>query len=88
MTPGMQSSALDKCLLFRKRPDRKVPEVVVIQVDDTFGSGSDTFLKDEEAQSHQFLSKPRKILSIGEGAMFNGAHIKRDSERSYAMTEA
>ena len=51
---GMQSSTVDNCLLFRKRPDRKVPEVVILQVDDTFGSGSDTFLKDEEAQSHQF----------------------------------
>lgn len=60
---------------------------MVLQVDDTFGSGLDTFLKDEEAQTHQLLSKPRKLSSIGDGARFNGAYIKRESQRSYAMAQ-
>ena len=83
----MESCTVDKCILYRMKNTESVPDVVILQVDDTFGSGSEEFLREEESNSRAFLSKPRKVLSPGDGSTFNGAYIMRDSRSSFTLTQ-
>lgn len=61
--------------------------MVVLQVDDSFGTGSSEFLKQEEAASTIFKSKPRKIFEVDSKLNFNGGLIHRDTYQSFTVSQ-
>lgn len=83
---AMQTCSTDKCMLFRNRDKQKNVDLVILQVDDTFGTGSKTFL-DEEEKSNRFLCKPRKPFEIGTSLKFNGSTIERIDSDTYKLSQ-
>ena len=49
----MESSTSDRCLLYRENAN--VGDVIILQVDDSFGFGDDDFLKNEEEKGSNFI---------------------------------
>ena len=72
---GMNLSTVDQCIMYRRDPDSIIPNMTVLQVDDTLGCGSESFFRDEELYSTKFMTKPRELLEIGKSVKFNGARI-------------
>ena len=57
-----------------------------MQVDDSLGVGTESFLEKEEIASKQFRCKPRTIIS-SENTSFNGINIKKTTA-SYSITQS
>lgn len=71
---GMNCTRGDPCLLFR--PGETSPDgLTALQVDDSYGHGTEKFLRDEDLESKRFKCKPRKIISEGDTVPFNGSGI-------------
>lgn len=71
---NMKQCKADNCLLYNHEKDSSekiFPNITILQVDDSFGCGSQTFLQDEERQSTDFKTKPRKCLKLGDSCIFN-----------------
>ena len=84
---GMKCCTVDNCLLYRREIAEKVPDIVMLQVDDSFGAGSRRFIEEEQQYSTEFRTKPRKILDVGMGSMFNGAYIKHESRGLFSLSQ-
>ena len=63
----------DRCIFFKQENDPEAPSIVILQVDDYFGLGTEKFLTLEQEKSRKFVSKPRKILEEGEDIRFIGS---------------
>lgn len=72
---GMQRSMVDPCVLLKRDKDGLVG-TIILQVDDSFGVGTETFLHDEATAVTQFKHKPRQILGAT-AVRFNGLHISK-----------
>lgn len=87
---GMQQCTIDKCLLYKRSADyqnsRGVPDITILQVDDSFGIGSNDFLEIEDIESREFATKPRKTFGCGDTHLFNGSEIKREAENVYSIS--
>lgn len=64
---GMERPTVDSCLLY-KRSDTRLQGLIILQVDDSLGIGSDKFLREQEAEFKKselkkFISKPTATLS-------------------------
>jgi hypothetical protein len=81
----MRPSRADKCLFVRK--DDEGVSVTALQVDDSFGHGTQGFLDAEDKASTRFKCKPRKILSVSDEVTFNGCQI-RCCAASYRISQA
>lgn len=81
----MEESVADRCLLFRRK-DSCLEAVTVLQVDDSAGHGNESFMNEEEQGSKTFTCKPRKFISTGQSASFNGCVISK-TENGYTMTQ-
>ena len=91
-TLGMTACQFDNCILYRRTTDSKsrstlIPDLVIIQVDDSYGIGSGSFLELEERASRAFKSKPRQLLAVGGSVQFNGCCITRKECSVYAMNQ-
>ncbi len=52
---GMKQCIVDPCILFKQASSRNsLPNVTVLQVDDSFGTGDAEFLAKEELESKSF----------------------------------
>lgn len=58
-----------------KRNDEGIEGMVLLQVDDSLGVGTEGFLEKEEKWSQRFRSKDRKIIGR-EGQQFNGTTFR------------
>ena len=74
----MKACKSDPCVLYwdrAKDDEHKPAAVVALQVDDAYGHGNDLFLREKERYSSRFICKPRKVLTPGCSAQFNGTRI-------------
>lgn len=80
-TLGMTQCTVNPCLFYEHEENDDVssiiPNMVVIQVDDSLGIVSDTFLEKEEKVNDQIECKARKIISVGERERFYGCHFQQ-----------
>lgn len=85
---GMQQTSTDPCILY-KQPESKTKSIdmVILQVDDSFGTGSSSFLEQEDSASKSFQSKPRKIFQVGTKLNFNGGVIHKDTKDSFTLSQ-
>ena len=83
-TLGMKQCTFDQCIMYKPEKDCEVPNMVMLQVDDTVGAGTDEFLALEECTSKEFMTKDRELLHQGRHMKFNGAYIAR-TESGYSM---
>jgi hypothetical protein len=78
---GMSASKADNCLLYHRVTDEtgkeKTDGITILQVDDSFGHGTESFLDIEEEGSSQFDCKPRLLFNINTSARFNGTNVQR-----------
>jgi hypothetical protein len=78
---GMSASKADNCLLYHRVTDEtgkeKTDGITILQVDDSFGHGTESFLDIEEEGSSQFDCKPRLLFNIYTSARFNGTNVQR-----------
>lgn len=81
----MQQSTADKCLFFKHESENKdeVPNISVIQVDDTLDLGSEKFLIVEEDQSQAFRCKPRNTFEVGSSFLFNGFWLTKGKDEFF-----
>jgi hypothetical protein len=70
----MTRSKTDACLFCREETTGQ-RSAIVIQVDDSCGTGPCTFLGEEETASASFPSKARTIIRAGGHEMFNGVRV-------------
>lgn len=83
----MTQSSGDTCLFYRMSNSVN-PNLVILQVDDSFGTASDPqFLKEEEEKSALFQAKPRKEFYVGSQFDFNGSKISRISSNSFSISQ-
>jgi hypothetical protein len=84
----MTQSRADRCLFIR-RPSNEDPgtSITAIQVDDSFGTASETFLQDEENAAKRFKTKPRIIIPTGGSVLFNGSLISQPLPRCYSLSQ-
>lgn len=61
--------------------------LTVLQVGDSFGFGSGSFLRDEATAGVKYLSKRREILQVGSSYDFNDLIINRIEENSYVLNQ-
>lgn len=72
----MERARVDPCVLV-KRNGLKLGGLILLQVDDSLGLGSDSFLKEEEHASKIFWCKER--TSVKEvPTSFNGITIRKE----------
>ena len=83
----MRSTSYDPCVLF-SRSESSLTGLTVLQVDDSFGFGSEEFLQREDDIKHEFISKEREVLSIGQKRDFNGLVIEYNKDGSYGLTQS
>ncbi len=69
-----------------RREGKHLIGVTALQVDDTFGFGTDQFLEKEEVESKKFKTNPRKILKRGDEKDFNGSLIEISRVREFGYT--
>lgn len=82
----MTQSSTDKFILFIEDKNQET-NMVILQVDDSFGTGSQKCLHEEETASKRFASKPRKLFDVGTKMKFNGSTIERLSTDSYKLSQ-
>ena len=74
-TNNMNATRGAPCLLYRLNAEKKKTEgMTVLQVDDSYGHGTEEVLKDEDQGSHKFKSKPRQLVREEDTVIFNGAN--------------
>lgn len=83
----MKQCIVDPCILFRRGNNGQLPDITVLQVDDSYGTGSRKFLNDEEEASRQFKTNPRKVLEVGNKCNFNGACITHEARGVYTLMQ-
>lgn len=83
-TLNMIPSIVDPCVLYR-RNGNDLDGMTALQVDDSVGFGSPTFLKDEEKTADKFKSKAQIILEPGKEGTFNGTVVRRNEDLSYTL---
>ena len=85
----MTPTSADQCLLFSKdKSTHNIPNLVALQVDDSFGIVSKDFLQLEEAEVKQFKCKPRTILLKEKSVRFNGSQISRKKNNMYELKQS
>jgi hypothetical protein len=76
----MRVSNEDTFLLYHRiieeRGAEKTDELTILQVDDSFGHGTEAFLDSEELGSSRFDCKPRLLFNIKTSARFNGTNVQ------------
>ena len=85
-TLRMTRTRSDPCILIRRTKDGALDGLILLQVDDSLGLGSDTFMQEEEQASKAFRCKPRTPISEEETG-FNGISIKSKTETQTSNTE-
>lgn len=83
----MNSTRGDSCLLY-KRDESGLSGITALQVDDSYGHGTDEFFDTEENGSRRFKCKPRQKLETGISVMFNGCHITAYGSAGYGITQS
>lgn len=82
---GMRRSRTDPCLLLGTDADG-LRGMIILQVDDSLGLGTDTFMEEEERASTEFRCKPRK--QIKEGCQeFNGSVVSQYKNATITLTQ-
>ena len=71
----MSRARSDPCVLIRRSKGGELDGLILLQVDDSLGLGSDAFMREEEQASKAFRCKPRTPISREETS-FNGISIK------------
>jgi len=87
---NMKSCTVDPCILYNRKGtngQHKLPNVTILQVDDSFGCGNDHFLECEEKESKRFRTNPRQVIRIGDTCKFNGSELCRISKSKYTLTQ-
>jgi hypothetical protein len=78
---SMRVSKADTCFLYHRITDERGAEktdgLTILQVDDSFGHGTEAFLDSEELASSRFDCKPRLLFNINTSARFNGTNVQR-----------
>lgn len=74
----MVQSRGDKCLFIREDGDRR--NIIILQVDDSWGVGTRAFLEEEEHAATKFRTKPRTIFNVGSSERFNGLRVHMTGE--------
>lgn len=77
---GMRPCTVDECIMFKHEEGEDIPNISILQVDDTFGCGTEAFLREEESASQKFITKPRELLKTGKPVSFNGSHITQHED--------
>jgi hypothetical protein len=84
----MKVSKADSCLLYRRTAvdggKEETDGITILQVDDSFGHGSVSFLAREEIASKRFDCKPRLLFEVNTTARFNGSTLVR-AAHGYSM---
>lgn len=70
----MKISLGDPCILIRHSEEGKIQGLIVLQVDDSLGLGTDCFLLDKKEASGIFTEKGRTKLDMG-ALYLNGMKI-------------
>lgn len=83
----MQETRGDRCVLFKRSLD-EVDGLTILQVDDSFGHGTEEFLQHEEKESNHFQCKPRIVLQPGKEFKFNGIVIRRHTGMKYSINQS
>ncbi len=81
---GMKATIVDPCLLYRS-DGKHLEGITILQVDDSFGFGTDDFLSDEDSCGKYFKSKPRVFLEKGKEIVFNGSEIRRNEDGTFTL---
>lgn len=84
----MQRATFDGCLFFKIEETDTIPNITILQVDDSIGSGTEEFLKLEEEKSARFETKPRKIINIGDEIWFNGSLARHEKMVNITLRQA
>lgn len=85
---GLESSRTDPWILIIPC-NRRLDGLIVPQVYDSLGTGSTTFLKRDEEQSHSFKSKDRNYVEQGgKSHECNGTMVSRDQDGSIAYDKS
>ena len=71
----MKSTSFDPCIMYRHEKGI-LDGLTVIQLDDSFGTGSSKFLAKEDSKKYEYLCK-RKVFLPGNSYDFNGSSITR-----------
>lgn len=83
----MAATTVDPCLL-SKREGKSIDGIATIQVDDTFGHGTEEFLNQENSKTKStFKTKPRKIFQPGESVTFNGTNILFEKDKTFKLSQ-
>ena len=83
----MYQATADKCLFFKKDDAEPVPNVVIVQVDDALGAGSEDFLQLEDEESANFITKPRRTFEDGSKYLFNGFWLEKEGDGFFMHQE-
>lgn len=83
----MHETRGDKCMLYR-HTEKFLDGLTILQVDDSFGHGSATFLDDEERESNKFKCKPRDVILPGNSVQFNGVTIYSARPNHYGIHQS
>ncbi len=83
----MNSTKFDPCVLYKRNQEGLIG-LTTLQVDDSYGFGSEDFLNDEGRESTKFKSKERQILKEGDQSEFNGCVIKVNTGNVYELIQS
>ena len=82
---GMKRTRVDPCVLI-KGGNNSIDGLIILQVDDSLGFGSDEFLDNEEINSKDIRCKPRTFIGLKDTS-FNGINICRTIEGQYKINQ-
>lgn len=82
---GMRSARADPCVLY-DRDEEGLRGLVILQVDASFGAGTNAFLEKEDKTNEHFQSKPQNILG-DRFTTFNGIRVQIRDDRSVYMNQ-
>ncbi len=80
----MRSSNIETCFLFRKNKSGELDGLVCLQVNDSIGAGSESFLYYEDDTSTESKWNGKKYVSSGEVLKFNGQQLVSRSGDMFA----
>ena len=88
---SMKETTYDKCLFYTSHSDKNYKGVTALQVDDSFGHGTELFLKEEEEKCKRYQhynEKPRVYVKPNAPVPFNGTIITRLGDGNYKMDQS